>query len=237
MSLSQPETQALGTIADGLAGSDPRLAAMLTIFSRLAVGEETPVRDKTRVRRGRPAAHRPRRARRHPRRGTARPQARRRYARLGWQPAMLVLGAVISAALLTAALVLIASGPTTCARPMGTACTSPSIPQHADAGLSKRYGEKLAAGGLDFVVRPGVVTGFLGPNGAGQPVTMPMIAGLDEPTASRVRVNGRDDRAAPAPMAELGVLLEPKALHTGRPARNHLPRLGARPRHRVRSLV
>ena len=70
--------------------------------------------------------------------------------------------------------------------------------------LTKRYGEKLAAGGLDFVVQPGVVTGFLGPNGAGQPVTMPMIAGLDEPTASRVRVNGRDDRAAPVPMARAG---------------------------------
>jgi ABC-type branched-subunit amino acid transport system ATPase component len=33
--------------------------------------------------------------------------------------------------------------------------------------LSKRYGEKLAAGGLDFVVQPGIVTGFPGPNGAG----------------------------------------------------------------------
>ena len=33
--------------------------------------------------------------------------------------------------------------------------------------LSKRYGEKLAVDGLDFVVGPGVVTGFLGPNGAG----------------------------------------------------------------------
>ena len=38
---------------------------------------------------------------------------------------------------------------------------------------SKRYGEKLAAGGLDFVVRPGIVTGFFGPNGAGKPATMP----------------------------------------------------------------
>ena len=36
MSLNQLETQALGSIADGLAGSDPRLASMLTIFSRLA---------------------------------------------------------------------------------------------------------------------------------------------------------------------------------------------------------
>jgi len=51
---------------------------------------------------------------------------------------------------------------------------------------------------------------------------MRMIAGLDEPTAGRVRVNGRDYRAASAPMAELGILLEAKAVHTGRSARNHL---------------
>ena len=42
MSLTQPETQALGSIADGLAGSDPWLASMLTIFGRLAAGEEMP---------------------------------------------------------------------------------------------------------------------------------------------------------------------------------------------------
>jgi len=134
MSLNQLETQALGSIADGLAGSDPRLASMLTIFSRLAAGEGMPAREKTRARRGRPAAHRPRRARRYPRRGTARPQARQLYPRLGRPQAMLVLGAVISAALLTAALALTASGPKTCARPVGTACTSPSIPQQAAAG-------------------------------------------------------------------------------------------------------
>ena len=50
MSLTEPETQALGSLADGLAGSDPRLASMLTIFSRLAAGEEMPAREKTRVR-------------------------------------------------------------------------------------------------------------------------------------------------------------------------------------------
>jgi hypothetical protein len=42
MSFTELETQALGSIADGLAGSDPRLASMLTIFSRLAAGEEMP---------------------------------------------------------------------------------------------------------------------------------------------------------------------------------------------------
>ena len=88
--------------------------------------------------------------------------------------------------------------------------------------ISKRYGEKLAVDGLDFVVRPGIVTGFLGPNGAGKSTTMRMIAGLDEPTAGRVRVNGKDYRAASAPMRELGILLEAKAVHSGRSARNHL---------------
>ena len=88
--------------------------------------------------------------------------------------------------------------------------------------LSKRYGDKLAVDGLNFVVQPGIVTGFLGPNGSGKSTTMRMIAGLDKPTAGRVTVNGGDYRTSAAPMAELGVLLEAKAVHTGRSARNHL---------------
>jgi ABC-2 type transport system ATP-binding protein len=88
--------------------------------------------------------------------------------------------------------------------------------------LGKRYGEKVAVDGLDFVVQPGIVTGFLGPNGAGKSTTMRMIAGLDEPTSGRVLVNGRDYRTVQTPMAELGILLEAKSVHTGRSARNHL---------------
>ena len=150
MSFTEPETQALGSIADGLAGSDPRLASMLTIFSRLAAGEDMPARGQTRARRGRPAALRPRRARRYPRRGVAFPHARRRYARLGWQQALLVLGAVISAALLAATLALTASGPTTCARSMGTACPSPSIthmPARANAAAPRAVSMSMNAKG------------------------------------------------------------------------------------------
>ena len=127
MSLNQSETQTLGTIADGLAGSDPRLASMLDIFSRLAAGEEMPARAKTRVRRGRPPA-RPRRARRHPRRGTALPQVRRLYPRLGRQQAILLLWADTTAALLATALLLNTSGHNACIQSIGTACPSP--PSH-----------------------------------------------------------------------------------------------------------
>ena len=37
--------------------------------------------------------------------------------------------------------------------------------------LTKRYGDKVAVDDLSFTVRPGIVTGFLGPNGSGNPVT------------------------------------------------------------------
>ncbi len=88
--------------------------------------------------------------------------------------------------------------------------------------LTKRYGNTLAVDDLSFSVESGTVTGFLGPNGAGKSTTMRMIAGLDSPTAGTVRVNGQLYRDSHAPMAELGILLEAKAVHTGRSARNHL---------------
>ena len=130
MSLTEPEMQALGAIADGLAGSDPRLASMLTIFSRLAAGEEMPTHGTIRGQRGRPRARRPRR-------GMAPPHARQLYPRLGWPLTMFLLWAVISAALVAVALALNTSGPTTCIRSMGTACLSPSAPQHAGASQSR----------------------------------------------------------------------------------------------------
>src|ERR1700677_1273968 len=89
-------------------------------------------------------------------------------------------------------------------------------------GLTKRYGDKTAVDGLSFVVQPGVVTGFLGPNGAGKSTTMRMIAGLDRPTSGTVRVNGKHYPQAPAPMAELGILLDARSVHPGLSARNNL---------------
>jgi ABC-2 type transport system ATP-binding protein len=38
-------------------------------------------------------------------------------------------------------------------------------------GLRKRFGRTLALDGMTFTVQPGQVTGFVGPNGAGNPVT------------------------------------------------------------------
>ena len=86
----------------------------------------------------------------------------------------------------------------------------------------KRYGDRTAVDDLSFTVQPGVVTGFLGPNGAGKSTTMRMVVGLDRPTSGEVLVGGRAYRDSPAPLQEVGALLEARAVHPGRSARNTL---------------
>src|SRR5688500_5095046 len=93
--------------------------------------------------------------------------------------------------------------------------------------LTKKYGDKIAVDDLSFTVRPGIVTGFLGPNGAGKSTTMRMILGLDNPSQGRATVNGRQLAAHAAPLIELGALLEARAIHPQRSARNHLRALAA----------
>jgi ABC-2 type transport system ATP-binding protein len=88
--------------------------------------------------------------------------------------------------------------------------------------LTKRYGEKTAVDDLSFTVKPGIITGFLGPNGSGKSTTMRLIIGLDAPSAGEVTVDGRRYRDYPAPLHEVGVLLEARSVHTGRSAYHHL---------------
>jgi ABC-2 type transport system ATP-binding protein len=88
--------------------------------------------------------------------------------------------------------------------------------------VTKRYGSTVAVDHLSFEVRPGEVTGFLGPNGAGKSTTMRMIIGLDDPSAGRVTVDGRTYRDLRFPLRHVGALLDAKAVHPGRTARDHL---------------
>ncbi|WP_405376061.1 MULTISPECIES: ABC transporter ATP-binding protein [unclassified Microbacterium] len=107
-------------------------------------------------------------------------------------------------------------------------------------GLTKRYGDKTAVDGVDFTVQSGKVTGFLGPNGAGKSTTMRMIVGLDKPTAGTVTIDGEDYHSLRSPLTSVGILLDAKAVHTGRSARNHLRAMAAThgiPRSRVDEVI
>jgi ABC-2 type transport system ATP-binding protein len=88
--------------------------------------------------------------------------------------------------------------------------------------LTKKFGDRAAVSDLSFSVNPGVVTGFLGPNGSGKSTTMRVILGLIRPTSGSATINGRPYRELEFPMREVGALLDAKALHPGRSARNHL---------------
>jgi ABC-2 type transport system ATP-binding protein len=89
-------------------------------------------------------------------------------------------------------------------------------------GLTKRYGSTVAVDNLSFTVSPGVVTGFLGPNGSGKSTTMRMVLGLDRPDAGSALVNGCSYADLSWPLRDVGALLDAKAFHPGRSARNHL---------------
>ena len=93
--------------------------------------------------------------------------------------------------------------------------------------ISKRYGDQVAVDDLSFEVKPGVVTGFLGPNGAGKSTTMRMIIGLDRPDSGQITIDGKRYAEHRAPIHEVGALLEAKAVHPARSARNHLRAVGA----------
>src|SRR4051812_32426396 len=72
--------------------------------------------------------------------------------------------------------------------------------------VTKRYGDMLAVDDVTFTIQPGVVTGFLGPHGAGKSTTMRLMLGLDAPTSGEVRVNGRHYRDLEAPLGQrLGI--------------------------------
>jgi sodium transport system ATP-binding protein len=94
--------------------------------------------------------------------------------------------------------------------------------------LSKRFG--TARGGfvqavehVGFMAPDGRITGLLGANGAGKTTTLRMVAGLIEPDAGRVIVDGvevgREPRAA---LARMGVLGDARGLYPRLTARENI---------------
>ena len=116
MSLSAWEQDALDSIRNGLADSDPALVAQLIMFTRLASGEDMPVREKIQAVKRQVARRR-----------------RRMYQRLGVGRAMLLVWLVTTLTLVAAALVgSRGDGPRSCAGSFVTLCGATSAaPQSA----------------------------------------------------------------------------------------------------------
>ena len=87
--------------------------------------------------------------------------------------------------------------------------------------LGKKYRDKIAVDDISFQVHTGKVTGFLGPNGAGKSTTMRLMLGLAHGSGSTLYDN-KPLKDYDEPSEVVGILLEAKAFHPTRSARNHL---------------
>jgi ABC-2 type transport system ATP-binding protein len=105
---------------------------------------------------------------------------------------------------------------------MTTTPANSAAPAIEADGLTKSYGKKTVVDHLTFQVHAGRVTGFLGPNGAGKSTTMRLLLGLERPDSGTALIQGQPYASLSAPLSHVGALLEAKAFHKGRSARNHL---------------
>jgi len=75
------------------------------------------------------------------------------------------------------------------------------------AGVSKRYGMRVALDGIELGVAPGTALGLLGPNGAGKTTALRLLLGFATPSAGAVRLQGFEP-SDPASRRGVGYLPE-----------------------------
>jgi len=92
--------------------------------------------------------------------------------------------------------------------------------------LTKHYKKQTAVDDLSFNVETNKVTGFLGPNGAGKSTTMRLMLGLDN-GSGHTTFDNKPLHSYTQPSKIVGILLEAKAFHPTRTARQHLRILAA----------
>jgi putative spermidine/putrescine transport system ATP-binding protein len=78
--------------------------------------------------------------------------------------------------------------------------------------LRRTYGTVHALDGLSLTLAPGELVALLGPSGCGKTTALRILAGLDEPTAGRVLVGGKDLTTVPANKRDMGMVFQAYSL-------------------------
>ena len=79
-------------------------------------------------------------------------------------------------------------------------------------GLVKRFGPVRAVDGVSLHLPAGKLVSFLGPSGCGKTTLLRLIAGLDQPDAGRVVLDGTDVTGRPAHQRDIGMVFQSLAL-------------------------
>jgi len=91
---------------------------------------------------------------------------------------------------------------------------SPPSPEAAlqVTGLTKRYADRVAVDAFSLAVARGQLVALLGPSGCGKTTTLRMIAGLVEPTAGSIVLEGRPVEGVPIHRRNIGMVFQQYAL-------------------------
>jgi ABC-2 type transport system ATP-binding protein len=93
--------------------------------------------------------------------------------------------------------------------------------------LAKRYHGVAVVRDVDFVVRPGDVLGYLGPNGSGKTTTLRMLTGFLDPSGGHAEYEGSDVRDNPIEFRHrLGYIPEEPLLYPFLSGREYLELVG-----------
>ncbi len=90
-------------------------------------------------------------------------------------------------------------------------------------GVTKRYGDKIAADNVTFTVNEGEIMGFLGPNGAGKSTTLNILTGYLSATEGSAKIDGVDILENPLEAKKkIGFLPEQPPLYMDMTVREYL---------------
>ncbi|MFH0518169.1 ABC transporter ATP-binding protein [Streptomyces sp. M41] len=100
-------------------------------------------------------------------------------------------------------------------------------------GIRKTYGKTTALDDLELEVHEGEFFCLLGPSGAGKTTTLKTVAGLEQPDAGTVRLDGRDMRGVEPYDRGVAMCFESYALYPHKSAYDNLASPLRSPRHRL----
>ena len=90
------------------------------------------------------------------------------------------------------------------------------------AGLTKRYGRRLALSDCTLSVPTGKVVGLVGPNGAGKTPLLHLAVGLLEPSAGTISVLGHAPAEGPEQLGRVGFVAQNTPVYASMSVADHL---------------
>jgi putative spermidine/putrescine transport system ATP-binding protein len=79
-------------------------------------------------------------------------------------------------------------------------------------GISKQFGAFTAVDDVSLAVPHGTFVCLLGPSGCGKTTLLRMIAGLEDPSAGRILLDGAEMTAVPTHKRDFGMVFQSLAL-------------------------